>query len=103
MKVINVNVENFEELVLKSEKPVLVTFSATWCAPCKMLSPILDNLASQTDSVSIVKIDVDSNVLLAKEYQVRGVPSLLLFKSGIVVNRTSGVQTIDNLIKFTAG
>ena len=90
----------FSDLITK-DKLVLVDFFAEWCGPCKMMSPVLkqvkDNLG---DSVSIIKIDVDKNQSLAAKYQVRGVPTLMLFKNGEQVWRQSGVLQKDNLINI---
>ena len=87
--------------ILNSEKPVLVDVFATWCGPCKMLGPILkevkDNLG---DRISIIKIDVDKNQQLASVYQVRGVPTMILFQNGKQLWRQSGVVEKDNLIKI---
>ena len=87
--------------IINSEKPVLVDFFATWCGPCKMLGPILkevkDNLG---DRISIIKIDVDKNQQLASVYQVRGVPTMILFQNGKQLWRQSGVVEKDNLIKI---
>ncbi len=87
--------------IIDSEKPVLVDFYATWCGPCKMLSPILkevkDNLG---DQISIIKIDIDKNQQVAAQYQVRGVPTMILFQKGKQLWRQSGVVDKNTLIKI---
>jgi len=88
----------FSEIINK-DQPVLVDFFADWCGPCKMLSPILKQVKDELgDVVSIIKIDVDKNQELASKYQVRGVPTMLLFKNGKQVWRQSGVLQKDDII-----
>jgi thioredoxin 1 len=93
-------VENFEELVLKSEKPVLVDFWAPWCGPCKMIAPILDDLSVEKNDVEIVKIDVDAQPDLAQKYKVRGIPTLILFKNGSVEATKTGALNKSGLNSF---
>lgn len=91
----------FDQLI-QSEKPILVDFFATWCGPCKMLSPILKEVKEQLgEQISIIKIDVDKNQQVASQYQVRGVPTMILFQKGKQLWRQSGVldkSTIINII-----
>ena len=85
--------------IINSEKPVLVDFFAHWCGPCKMLSPILKQVKEELgDAVKLIKIDVDKNQPLAAQYQVRGVPTMLLFKNGKQVWRQSGVLQKNDII-----
>lgn len=91
---------NFNEII-NSEKPVLVDFFAEWCGPCKTMSPILKDVAKQVQGkAKIIKIDVDKNQQVASVYQVRGVPTLILFKNGKQIWRQSGVVHANELVNL---
>ena len=92
------NVNNFENLI--SNDVVLVDFFANWCGPCKMLSPVLDDIASERSNVKIVKVDVDKNEELAKKYGIMSIPTLLLFKNGQVIDKHIGYISKDMLIEM---
>jgi thioredoxin 1 len=82
----------FEEVVLNSDKPVVVDFWAAWCGPCRMVGPIIDELASEYEGKAIIgKVDVDSHQQYAAQYGVRNIPTVLVFKGGEIVNRQVGV------------
>lgn len=87
--------------IINSDKPVLVDFFATWCGPCKMMSPILDEVAKKVSGkATILKVDVDKNQHAAANYQVQGVPTLILFKKGKILWRQSGVVPANQLTKI---
>ena len=84
---------NFEEVVLKSDKPVLVDFWAAWCGPCRMVGPIIDQISDEyTDKAVVGKVDVDANQEFAAKYGVRNIPTVLVFKNGEVVGKHVGVS-----------
>jgi len=88
---LKVNHTNFQQEVLDSDKPVLIDFSAEWCGPCKMITPVLEKLAEDYDGkVKFVTVDVDESVKLAQQFHIMGVPTLLLVKDGKVVDKKVG-------------
>lgn len=98
-KISEVDEASFQSEVLSAEQPVLVDFSAVWCGPCKMLDPIVEQLAQDwTGKVKVVKLDVDHNPNIAMQYQVMGVPTLMLFVGGETRERLSGYQPKDRIL-----
>ena len=92
--------QNFEQEVLKSEKPVLVDFWAAWCGPCQMMGPIIDELSEEMkDKIKIGKLNVDENRETATNYNVMSIPTLIIFKEGKVVKQLVGAQNKDSLRK----
>ena len=95
----HVNKENFEKAVLKSPVPVLVDFFATWCGPCRKLSPVIDEIAQTYDGkVKFVKVNVEESIETAKKYSISGLPSLLIFKNGEAVERMTGLMPKSTII-----
>ena len=90
MAVNTVNSDSFDRVVLKSEKPVLVDFWATWCAPCKMMGPVVEELAQRHPEIEVAKVNVDENMELAMRYNVSGIPMVGLFKNGELAKRSVG-------------
>ena len=98
MSVQTITKENFEEAVLQSEKPVLVDFWAPWCGPCRMVSPIVDEIAAERDDIAVGKVNVDEQPELAMQFGVMSIPTLLVFKGGEVAQKTVGAQPKADLL-----
>ena len=93
---------NFDADVLGSEIPVVVDFFATWCGPCKMVSPVVDEIAVEHPEIKVCKLDVDRNMDLARTFQVMSVPTLVAMKDGQVINKTIGAASKANILKMFA-
>lgn len=103
MSVITVNNENYQSEVLESDVPVLIDFHATWCGPCKMLAPVLEQVAAEVSDAKICKVDVDEAPALAQKFSVVSVPTLVVINKGEVVTVEAGVKSknaIMDMIKL---
>ena len=98
MAVITATQDNFETEVLGSDKTVLVDFWASWCGPCKMLSPVVDQIAEEKDDIKVCKLNVDEQQDIAVKYKVMSIPTLIVFKNGEEVNRSVGVIPKEEIL-----
>ncbi|MBP3478984.1 MAG: thioredoxin [Oscillospiraceae bacterium] len=100
MSLLHITKENFEAEVLKSEKPVLVDFFATWCGPCRMVAPVLEEIAEENENIKVVKIDVDQEPGLAQKFGVTSIPLLVVMKDGQVINQSLGAKPKDQILSM---
>ena len=100
MSVLHITKDNFEAEVLHSDKPVLLDFSATWCGPCRMVAPILDEIAAENDHIKVGKIDVDEDPDLARRFNVTSIPLLVVMKDGKIVDQALGARPKDAILKL---
>lgn len=100
MSVLHITKENFQKEIMESQKPVLVDFFADWCGPCKMVSPILDEIAKEQDGVKIGKINVDEEGELAMSFQVMSIPTLMVFQDGKIVQKALGAQSKQAILSM---
>lgn len=99
-EVIEVTEENFEEVVLNSDKTVLIDFYATWCQPCQIMSPIIEDIAEENPDIKVVKIDVDEEVNIAYEYEIYSIPTFVVIKNGEVTSSVTGITKKQNILKM---
>lgn len=100
MKVMELNEENFDEKVLKTDKKVLVDFYAEWCGPCKMMSPVIDTVSDNLDDYYVYKVNVDQCPNISRRYGVMSIPNLIVFKNGDIIKNDLGFKTEDELREF---
>lgn len=101
MSILHITKDNFEKEVLQSKEPVLVDFWASWCGPCKVLSPILEEISTELNGeIKVAKINIDEEESLAAEFRVMSIPTLLLFKDGKVVNKSVGLAPKAEVLEF---
>ena len=101
--IININSGNFDQAVLKSDKPVLVDFYAKWCSPCQQMSLVVDEIAKEMDGkINVGKVDVDAESELARKFSVMSIPTLMLFSDGRPIKRVSGYRDISQLTALMA-
>ncbi|MBE6976350.1 MAG: thioredoxin [Ruminococcaceae bacterium] len=100
MSIMKITKENFEAEVLQSDKPVLLDFFATWCGPCRMVGPVLEEIAQENESIKVCKIDVDQDPELAQRFQVTSIPLLVVMENGKVVNQALGARPKDQILKL---
>ena len=100
MSAVTITKENFDEQVTRASKPVLVDFWASWCGPCRMVSPIVEEIADERSDVVVGKVNVDDQPELASKYGVTGIPTLILFKDGKVANQAVGARPKNAIIQM---
>jgi len=100
VQIINVSNEDFQGIVDKESKTIIVDFWAEWCGPCRMLGPILEEVSKEVEDVVILKVNVDDNAELSKQFGIRSIPAVLAFKGGEVVDKFVGVKRKEEIINF---
>ena len=98
MSVLTITQENFEVEVLQSDKPVLVDFWATWCGPCQMMSPIVDEIAAEREDIKVGKVNVDEQRALTEKFGIMNIPTLLVFKNGSAAGRIVGFKPKEEIL-----
>ena len=100
MSIIKITKENFEKEVMNTSKPVLLDFWAPWCGPCKMLSPVVDEIASEINGVKVGKINIDEQPELAQSFKVMSIPTLAVIKNGKLLNSAAGLRSKSSIIEM---
>lgn len=100
MSVININQENFEQEVMNSDRPVLMDFWASWCAPCRMLSPVVDEIAQERSDIKVCKVNIDEQQQLAARFGVMSIPTLVVIRDQKVVQQSVGVRPKEQILSM---
>lgn len=100
MAVLTISKENYEQEVLNSKDPVIIDFWATWCGPCRMMSPIIDEIAEENTNIKVGKVNVDEEQSLAMQFNVMSIPTIVAIKNGKVVGTTVGVATKEKVLEM---
>ncbi len=100
MSVITITNDNFDDIVINSDKPVLIDFFATWCGPCRMVSPIVDEIAEERDDIKVGKVDVDVSGELAARFGVSSIPTLIVMEDGKVTGKIVGYRPKDEILEL---
>ena len=100
MSVVHITKDNFQAIVLESEKKVLLDFWATWCGPCKMIAPIVEQIAEERSDILVGKIDVDSQMELAVQFGIVSIPTLVVMEKGQLVEKSVGYQSREDIMKL---
>ena len=100
MSAININKNNFQEEVMNSDKPVLLDFWASWCGPCRMVAPIVEEIAKERSDIKVGKVNVDEQPELANQFSVMSIPTLVVIKGGKVVNRAMGARPKEQILSL---
>ena len=100
MSVIHVDKASFQQEVLNSDKPVLLDFWASWCNPCRMLGPVLDEIAAERPDIKVCKVNIDEQPELASRFQIMSIPTLMVVKNGQIVNQSMGARPKNQILKM---
>ncbi len=100
MAIVNANKDNFKNEVLLSDKPVLLDFWAPWCGPCRMVGPVLEQIAEERSDVKVVKVNIDEELELAREYGIMSIPTIMVVKDGKVVSQSLGAKPKNQILQM---